>query len=99
MIYPPRRLYDVWKDPDYSFLARKCEILLAAGLDYSLEKHLVYIAPKQPRSYMRTLAERLRRQIVYLPLGSLSPSRLSKIRVFHILSGYEKRKIAKDYIW
>ena len=98
MIYPPRRLYDVWRDSDYRFFSRKCEVLLAAGLDYSLEKNLVYVAPRPPRTYMRTLAEQLRRKIVYLPLGSLSPSRLGKIRVFHILSGYDKRDVAKDYI-
>ena len=47
---------------------------------------------------MRTLAERLRRQIVYIPKGALSTSRLKRIRVFHILSGYDKRDVAKDFI-
>lgn len=99
MISPPRRLFDVWKDPDYRSFRRKSEVLLAAGIDYSLERQVIYVAPKPPRSYMRTLAERMLRQIVYLPLGSLSPSRLARIRVFHILSGYDKRAIAKEYIW
>ncbi len=98
MTYPPRRLYDVWKDPDYRFFQDKSEILLAAGLDYSLEKNVVYVASKPPRSYMKTLAERLRRNIIYIPSGSLSPARLKKIRAFHILSGYDKREVAKDYI-
>lgn len=99
MIYPPRRLFDVWKDPDYRSFRRKSELLLAAGIDYSLERQVIYVAPKPPRSYMRTLAERMLRQIVYVPLGCLSPSRLARIRVFHILSGYDKREIAKEYIW
>ena len=99
MIHPPRRLFDVWEDPDYRSFRRKSEVLLAAGIDYSLERQVIYVAPRPPRSYMRTLAERMLRQIVYLPLGSLSPSRLARIRVFHILSGYDKREIAKDYIW
>ncbi len=98
MTYPPRRLYDVWRDPDYRFFPSKAEVLLAAALDYSLERQVVYVASRPPRSAMRTLAERLRRQIVYLPLGALSPARLKKIRVFHILSGYDKRDVAKDYI-
>jgi hypothetical protein len=98
MTYPPRRLYDVWRDPDYRFLSSKSEVLLAAALDYSLERQVVYVASRPPRSAMRTLAERLRRQIVYIPQGALSPSRLKKIRVFHILSGYDKREAAKDYI-
>lgn len=99
MIYPPRRLFDVWRDPDYRSFRRKSEVLLAAGIDYSLERQVIYVAPKPPRSYMRTLAERMLRQIVYVPLGCLSPSRLARIRVFHILSGYDKREIAKEYIW
>ena len=45
-----------------------------------------------------TLAERLRRQIVYIPKGALSPSRLKRIRVFHILSGFDKREAAKEFI-
>ena len=98
MTYPPRRLYDVWRDPDYRFLPSKSEVLLAAALDYSLERQVVYVASRPPRSAMRTLAERLRRQIVYIPKGALSPSRLKKIRVFHILSGHDKREAAKDYI-
>lgn len=98
MTYPPRRLYDVWRDPDYRFFPSKAEVLLAAALDYSLEKQVVYVASRPPRSAMRTLAERLRRQIVYIPKGALSPSRLKRIRVFHILSGYDKREVAKDYI-
>ncbi len=98
MTYPPRRLYDVWRDPDYRFCQSKSEVLLAAGLDYSLERQVVYVAARPPRSAMRNLAERLQRQIVYIPKGALSPSRLKKIRVFHILSGYDKRALAKDYI-
>lgn len=98
MTWPPRRLYDVWHDPDYRFFTSKSEVLLAAGLDYSLERWVVYVASRPPRSTMRTLAERFQRQIVYVPLGSLSPARVKKIRAFHILSGYDKRKIARDYI-
>lgn len=98
MTYPPRRLYDVWRDPDYRFFQSKAEVLLAAALDYSLDRQVVYVASRPPRSVMRTLAERLRRQIVYIPKGALSPSRLKRIRVFHILSGYDKRDVARDFI-
>jgi len=98
MSYPPRRLFDVWRDPDYRVFRRKSEVLLAAAIDYSMERRVVYVASRPPRSFMRTLAERLQRQIVYLPLASLSPSRRRKLRVFHILSGYDKREIAQQYI-
>ena len=33
------------------------------------------------------------------PIGQLSPVSLKKIRVVHVLDGYDKRDIAKQYIW
>jgi hypothetical protein len=98
MTYPPRRMWDVWNDPDYAILASKPEVLLMAALDYSLEPYVVYVGPKPPRSWFHTLANRMGIKIVYLPIGLFSPSTLKKIRVLHVLSGYDKREIAKDYI-
>ena len=97
--YPPRRLMDVWTDQDYSLAATKAEVLLMAALDYSLEKHIVYAATRPPRSIFRQIAARLDRKIVYIPLGSLSTLKLKQMRVLHILSGKDKRGIAKDFIW
>lgn len=97
--YPPRRMFDVWQDTDYSFARCKSEVLLLAALDYSREKHIVYVAARPPRSCFRQIAARLGKQIVYLPLGSLSPQKLKKLRVFHVLFGHDKRDLAKDYIW
>jgi hypothetical protein len=98
MSLPARRMYDVWQDPDYQFAESKSERLLLAGLDYSIQKHVVYVAAKPPRSIFRTVAARLGRNIMYIPIGQLSPVSLKKIRVVHVLDGYDKRQIAKDYI-
>lgn len=97
--YPPRRMYDIWHDPDYAFARGKHEVLLLAALDYTRETHVVYAAPRPPRSMFRQLAARLGKKIVYIPLGSLSPVKLKKLRVLHILSGRDKREIANEYIW
>ncbi|MCA9793322.1 MAG: hypothetical protein KC910_16045 [Candidatus Eremiobacteraeota bacterium] len=100
LTYPPRRLMDVWTDAYYRPMAKnKAEILLLAAIDYCLEKHVVYVAEKPPRSVFRTIASRLGKKIVYLPIGQLSPVSLKRIRVFHVLSGHHLRQIAKDYIW
>jgi hypothetical protein len=99
MTLPPRRLYDVWRDPDYETAETKAERLLMAALDYSVDKYVVYVAARAPRSMFRSLAARVNRKIVYIPLGQLSPSKLKKLRVVHVLDGYERRKEAKDYIW
>jgi hypothetical protein len=96
---PPRRMLDVWRDRDYAFARSKAEVLLLAALDYSRERHVVYVAPRPPRSIFRQIAGRLGKKIVYLPIGSLSPVRLKRLRVFHVLYGNDKREIARDYIW
>lgn len=97
--YPPRRMLDVWEDPDYRMAASRAEVLLMAALDYSREKYVVYVAAKPPRSIFKQMAARLDRRIVYIPLGSLSPVKLKQMRIMHILAGKDKREIAGEYIW
>jgi hypothetical protein len=99
MTLPPRRMYDVWQDADYEYAESKSERLLLAALDYSLQHYVVYVAARPPRSIFRTIASRVGRTIIYIPIGQLSPVSLKKIRVVHVLDGYEKRETAKDYIW
>jgi len=97
--YPPGRLYDVWRDPEYGVAHSKPEVLLRAAVDYSLEKLVVHVGPHPPTSMLRNYATVRGRRIVHIPLGSLSPASLAKVRVLHILAGRDKREIAKDYIW
>jgi hypothetical protein len=99
MSLPARRMYDVWADPDYDFAESKGERLLLAGMDYSVQKYVVYVASKPPRSVFRNIAARFGRTIVYIPMGQLSPVTMKKLRVVHVLDGYDKRDHAKEYIW
>jgi len=99
MSLPPRRMYDVWHDVDYEFAESKSERLLLAALDYSIHHYVVYVAAKPPRSIFKTIASRVDRTIIYIPIGQLSPVSLKKIRVVHVLDGYDKREVAKDYLW
>jgi hypothetical protein len=89
----------VWSDPDYDLAETKAEKLLMAGIDYSIERNVVYIAAKPPRSVFRQLAARSNRKIIYVPLGQLSPSKLKKVRVVHVLDSYQRREDAKQYLW
>lgn len=99
MTLPPRRLADVWGDPDYDFARTKPERLLMAGLDYSVRRLVVYVADKPPRSIFRSIAAHLGRSILYLPIGQLNPAKLKKIRVVHVLDSHARREIAKEYLW
>jgi hypothetical protein len=99
MALPPRRMLDVWSDPDYDFAQNKPERLLLAALDYSQQRFVVYVAGKPPRSIFRSIAAHLNRRIIYIPIGALNPARLKKLRVVHVLDSYERRDEAKGYIW
>ena len=99
MALPPRRMVDVWSDPDYDFAQSKPERLLLAALDYSKQRFVVYVAAKPPRSIFRSIAAHLNRRIIYIPIGALNPARLKKLRVVHVLDSYERRDEAKGYIW
>jgi hypothetical protein len=99
MTLPPRRMLDVWGDPDYDFAQDKPERLLLAALDYSMQRYVVYVAAKPPRSIFRSIAAHLNRRIVYIPIGQLSPTKLKKLRVVHVLDSYERRNDAREFIW
>ena len=99
MTLPPRRLMDVWSDPDYDLAFTKPERLLMAALDYSTQRLVVYVAAKPPRSIFRSIAAHLDRRILYVPIGALSPTKLKKLRVVHVLDSYERRSEAKEFIW
>lgn len=97
--YPPLRLYDIWSDPDYYWTRTPAERLLAAAIDYSLEKNVVYCAPEAPGARMKEYASHMGRRIVYVPSGLLGPRVLRKIRVMHVLDGKSVRGTASAYIW
>lgn len=99
MSYPPRRMQNIWNDPDYSDCRSKAEVLLMAAIDYAVQPTVVYVAAKPPRSQLKSFAQRFGKKVVYIPIGQLSPITLNKIRAFHVLDGYDKRLIADDYIF
>ena len=99
MTVPPGRLFDVWQDPDYRGAGEKPHVLLAAAVDYSRETLVVHVAKDAPPEPLRRYAAGQGKRIVHIPLGSLSPTTLRRVRVLHVLAGRDKRAIARDYIW
>lgn len=96
---PPRRMLDIWNDPDYSECRTKAEVLLMAAIDYAVKPLVVYVGPKPPRTLIKSFAARYGKKVIYIPLSQLSPIMLNKIRVMHVLDGHDKRKIADEYIF
>jgi hypothetical protein len=98
LTHPPLRVYDIWKDSYFDMARNKPERLLMSAIDYSLEKHVVYVAATPPSGRCQSLAARQGKKIIYMPIGSFSPVTLKKIRQFHVLDGHYVRKYAKQYI-
>lgn len=98
MSYPPRRLFDVWTDPDYEDLPLKAEVLLSAAIDYAIKPLIVYVGPKPPRAFFKQKAQRMGKRILYMPLSKFSPLAMTKLKTFHVLDSHETRNIAGDYI-
>ena len=98
MTHPPRRMMSVWDDPFFDAARNKAERLLLAALDYAEERRVLYVAERAPRPWFRTVAERMGRQLIYLPLGQLNPGTLKRIRTFHVLDGHHVRAYADQYI-
>ncbi len=99
MTIPPERLFDVFADPAYRFVEKNAERLLLAAIDYSLERFVVYAAPKAPRPIFHQIAARYGKRILHIPLTQLSPVMRERIRTFHILAGHRVREYAHEYIW
>ena len=98
LTYPPMRVYDIWKDPVFDMAENKPERLLMAAIDYSLEKHVLYVSATPPSGWCQNMAARLGKKIIYLPIGIFSPVTLKKIRQVHILDGHHVRRYARHFI-
>lgn len=98
MSYPPLRMYDIWRDPGFDFISTKHEKLLVAGIVYSEKAGIVYAARKIPEKRWKRLAQRMGKRIIYIPLGSLNPAHVRKMRSFHMLQNKSVRNIAHEYL-
>ncbi|MFA6224027.1 MAG: hypothetical protein WC647_17130 [Desulfomonilaceae bacterium] len=96
--YPPMRMFDVWKDPTFNFVPTRHERLLVAGIAYSEKPGIVYAARKPPTNRWKKLAGTMGRRIVYIPLGSLNPIHINRMRTFHMLKNKGVRNYASDYL-
>jgi hypothetical protein len=98
MTYPPGRMFQVFEDPYFDHAETKAERLVYAAIDYCTERSILYVAPRPLRPKLLAFARRAHKKIIYLPIGQLSPDKIRKIRVFHVLGGRQVRRYASDYV-
>jgi hypothetical protein len=96
--YPPMRMFDIWRDHHFDFIPTRHERLLVAGLAYSEKTGIVYVAKKGPSARWKKLAKSMGKRIVYIPLGSLNPLHIKRMRTFHMLQNKGVRNFAHEYL-
>ncbi|MEQ9365407.1 MAG: hypothetical protein RIF32_14265 [Leptospirales bacterium] len=99
MTYPPGRLHDIWNDPDYRSLTSPADRLLAAAIEYNEKKAVVHLAERPPARRLVRLAARFGQKVVHIPLSTINPVLLARIRRFHVLDSRDRRDEAGDYIF
>jgi hypothetical protein len=98
LLFPPRLLPDIWQDERLEFARTAPDRLVAGALLHSSQRHVVLVAPRPPRTRWRLLARRLRRKLLYIPLGRFSGRTIEQLRHFHVLNGQEVRSYASHFI-
>jgi len=98
MLFPPRPIPDIWKDPRLRWSQTLEEKLLEGAFFHSREKHVTVISPHSPKLTWRRLARRYGKKIIHLPLKRFSNQTIEKVRRFHVLNGKDIRSYAKRFI-
>ncbi|MDH5656384.1 MAG: hypothetical protein OEZ34_10780, partial [Spirochaetia bacterium] len=99
LTYPPGRLHDIWNDDYYKGLENPADKLLAVALEYNEKKAVVHLAHKPPHAKLQSLAGRMGQKIIHIPISTVDPITLGRVRRFHVLDSRERRNDAGDFIW
>ncbi|HOV13579.1 MAG TPA: hypothetical protein PK771_04795 [Spirochaetota bacterium] len=97
LFYPRYSLSDIWADGDYHSM-KSDEALITAAIDHSVTGNIVVISTKPPNHKLKSWAKRCGKKLIFIPVGSLSPSKIRRLRIFHILQGHKTRLTASEFI-
>lgn len=96
--YPPRRLQNIWDDPDYIACENKSDVLIMAAIDYSTQESVPVVCARAITSKLRRYARIRGKKIHHIPLGSISAMQRQRLQTFHVLDSPHRRKNAQEYI-
>ena len=98
LLYPPRpipNIFELTEGMDFPNLAAR---LTYGALMFSGEKAIAYVAAKKPGVMIKSMASKLKKHIVWIPLSHFSNETLRRLRRFHILNGKIVRSWAGRFI-
>jgi hypothetical protein len=97
-LFPPRDVYDIWRDSRFDSADTLEERLLLASFHYSTEKHIAVLSESAPGILWRRLAKKAGKRLVHVPLSHFSQETIQQLRVFHVLNGQQVRSYAEHFI-
>ena len=98
LLFPPRQIPDIFEFTSKSNLPDLATRLTYGAMLFSSEKVVGYIAARKPGAVMKSLASRLKKQLLWIPLNTFSNETLRSLRRFHILNGKTVRSWAGRFI-
>jgi len=98
MLFPPLAIPNIWTDPFFKNYHNPLEKITLAGIIYSQQKYIAYIADQPPQSHIFHWAKKYKKTLVYIPISEFSHEKLNRIRYFHYLQDKNLRSIAEHFI-
>jgi hypothetical protein len=97
-LYPPVPIPDIWQDPRLAFAELLEERLIAAACLHSRERQIAVLSDRAPGAAWRSIAKRLHKKLVHVPLSHFNDAMLQQLRMVHVLNGTEVRSYAERFI-
>jgi hypothetical protein len=98
LLFPPRPVPDVFVLTRNMALPSLAAQLAYGALLFSQERVVAYAADRKPGVFLRAMAARMKKHLVWIPLASFSNETLRRLRKFHVLNGKEIRSWASRFI-
>jgi hypothetical protein len=98
LLFPPRPVPDIFTLTQGTRFPNLAARLTYGALLFSAERMVAYVAARRPGLALRTMASKLKKHLVWIPLASFSNETIRKLRKFHILNGKTVRSWASRFI-
>jgi hypothetical protein len=97
-LFPPRPVFDIWRDPQFDFTDTLEERLIAAACRHSRERHVALLSESPPGIGWKRLAKKYGKKLVHIPMSRFSGQTIQQLRMFHVLNGQNIRSFAAHFI-
>jgi hypothetical protein len=98
LLFPPRPIANIFQVTDPRQFSSLAQQLAYGGMLFSKERNVAYVAATKPQTALRTMAGRMGKHLIWIPLSSFSAETLRRLQRFHVLNGKSVRSWASRFI-